>query len=122
LSPVFYQVNADRDMLYQAVLNVAGNAIKYTPVGGSIRVSSAIEGGMAVVRVADNGLGIPKEDLPKLFEKFHRVDANKKAAKGTGLGLALVKEIIETLHHGQVTVESEVGKGTTFELRLPIAE
>jgi two-component system phosphate regulon sensor histidine kinase PhoR len=122
LSPVFYQVNADRDMLYQAVLNVAGNAIKYTPAGGSIRVSSAIEGGMAVVRVADNGLGIPKEDLPRLFEKFHRVTANKKAAKGTGLGLALVKEIIETLHHGQVTVESEVGKGTTFELRLPIAE
>lgn len=122
LSPVFYQVHADRDMLYQAVLNVASNAIKYTPDGGSIRVSSAIEGGMAVVRVTDTGLGIPKEDLPKLFEKFYRVGANKKAAKGTGLGLALVKEIIETLHQGQVAVESEVGKGTTFELRLPIAE
>ena len=122
LSPVFYQVHADRDMLYQAILNVASNAIKYTPEGGSIRVSSAIEGGMAVIRVTDTGMGIPQEDLPKLFEKFYRVGANKKAAKGTGLGLALVKEIIETLHHGQVTVESEVGKGTTFELKLPIAE
>ena len=77
---------------------------------------------MAVVRIADTGMGIPEEDLPKLFDKFYRVGANKKAAKGTGLGLALVKEIVETLHHGQVTVNSEVGKGTTFELRLPVAE
>jgi two-component system phosphate regulon sensor histidine kinase PhoR len=122
LSPVFYQVHADRDMLYQAVLNVVSNAIKYTPAGGRIRVSSETTGGMAVIRVADSGMGIPAEDLPRLFEKFYRVGANKKAAKGTGLGLALVKEIIETLHHGQVNVESQVGKGTTFELKLPIAE
>jgi len=77
---------------------------------------------MAVIRITDSGMGIPSEDLPKLFDKFYRVGANKKAAKGTGLGLALVKEITETLHHGQVNVESEVGQGTTFELKLPIAE
>lgn len=122
LSPVFYQVHADRDMLYQAILNVVSNAIKYTPAGGTIRVSSDIESGMAAIRITDSGMGIPREDLPKLFDKFYRVGANKKAAKGTGLGLALVKEITETLHHGQVNVESEVGQGTTFELRLPIAE
>ena len=67
-------------------------------------------------------MGIPAEDLPHLFTKFYRVGANKKAAKGTGLGLALVKEIIETLHHGKVTVESAVGKGTTFVLQLPVSE
>jgi two-component system, OmpR family, phosphate regulon sensor histidine kinase PhoR len=122
LSPVFYQVHADRDMLYQAILNVVSNAIKYTPAGGTIGVSSDIESGMAVVRITDSGMGIPKEDLSRLFDKFYRVGVNKKAAKGTGLGLALVKEITETLHHGQVNVESEVGRGTTFELRFPIAE
>jgi len=122
LSPVFYQVHADRDMLYQAIMNLVSNSVKYTPKGGAIRVSSALENGMAMVRVSDTGLGIPAEDLPHLFEKFYRVSANKKAAKGTGLGLALVKEIVETLHHGQVVVESTVGKGTTFTVRLPVAE
>jgi len=122
LSPVFYQVHADRDMLYQAILNLVSNSVKYTPKGGHVRVSSALENGMATVRVSDTGLGIPAEDLPHLFEKFYRVSANKKAAKGTGLGLALVKEIVETLHHGQIAVESTVGKGTTFTIRLPVAE
>ncbi len=122
LSAVFYQVHADRDMLYQAILNVVSNAIKYTPAGGTIHVASELKDGMVVVKVSDTGMGIPAEDLPRLFEKFYRVGANKKAAKGTGLGLALVKEIIETLHHGQVNVESEVGKGTTFTLQLPVAE
>jgi two-component system phosphate regulon sensor histidine kinase PhoR len=122
MSPVFYQVHGDRDMLYQAILNVVSNAIKYTPEGGSIRLSSELSEGMAVVKVADTGLGIPKDDLPRLFQKFYRVGANKSAAKGTGLGLALVKEIVETLHHGSVSVESEVGRGTTFILQLPVAE
>ncbi|NIA21483.1 MAG: PAS domain-containing protein, partial [Anaerolineaceae bacterium] len=122
LSAVFYQVHADYDMLYQAILNVVSNAIKYTPAGGTIHVASELKDGMVVVRVSDTGMGIPAEDLPRLFDKFYRVGANKKAAKGTGLGLALVKEIIETLHHGQVNVESEVGKGTTFILQLPVAE
>lgn len=122
LSPMFFQVYADHDMLYQAVLNVISNAIKYTPAGGRIDVTSGLEEGLAVVRVRDNGMGIPAEDLPHLFTKFYRVGANKKAAKGTGLGLALVKEIIETLHHGKVTVESAVGKGTTFVLQLPVSE
>ena len=122
LSPVFYQVHADRDMLYQAILNVVSNSVKYTPQGGQIKVTSALESGLAAVRVSDTGLGIPAEDLPHLFEKFYRAGANKKAAKGTGLGLALVKEIIETLHHGQVTVESTVGQGTTFTIKLPVAE
>ncbi len=122
LSPVFYQVHADRDMLYQAILNVVSNAIKYTPAGGTILVASEMKDGLAVIKVSDTGMGIPEGDLPRLFEKFYRVGANKKAAKGTGLGLALVKEIIETLHHGKVIVESEVGKGTIFTLQLPVAE
>lgn len=122
LPPLFYQVHADRDMLYQAVLNVASNAIKYTPDGGSVEVTSGVEDGMAFIRISDTGMGIPADDLPRLFEKFYRVGQNKRAAKGTGLGLALVKEIIETLHHGRVTVESEVKKGTTFTLQLPVVE
>ncbi len=122
LPPLFYQVHGDRDLLYQAVLNVISNAIKYTPDGGSISVTSGVEDGMAFIRVSDTGLGIPAEDLPRLFEKFYRVGKNKRAAKGTGLGLALVKEIIETLHHGRVTIESEEGKGSVFTLQLPVAE
>ena len=122
LPPLFYQVHADRDMLYQAVLNIISNAIKYTPDGGAITVTSGVENGMAFVRVSDNGMGIPAEDVPRLFEKFYRVGQNKRAAKGTGLGLALVKEIIETLHHGRVTVESEVNKGSVFTLELPVVE
>jgi signal transduction histidine kinase len=74
------------------------------------------------VSVSDNGVGIPPADLPHLFEKFYRVADHKKMAKGTGLGLNLVKHIIETVHGGKVSVSSEVGKGSAFTFSLPMAE
>jgi len=120
LAPVFFRVNGDRDMLYQAILNVLSNAVKYTPDGGKIRVSTYLAGGCIVVEVADTGLGVPQEELQKIFEKFYRSRHSGKAAPGTGLGLALVKHVIEVIHGGKVTVESEVGKGSVFRLSLPV--
>ena len=119
LAPVFFRVNGDRDMLYQAILNVLSNAVKYTPEGGMIRVSTYLSNGSVVVEVADTGLGVPQEELQKIFEKFYRARHSGKTAPGTGLGLALVKHVIEVIHGGNVTVESEVGKGSVFRLSLP---
>ena len=124
LAPVFYQIEADHDMVYQAVMNLVSNAIKYTPAGGSVTVTVSVDERrrMAVCDVADSGVGIPAEDLPRIFDKFYRVEANKKVAKGTGLGLALVKHIVETVHDGKLLVTSERGKGSTFSFELPVLE
>jgi two-component system phosphate regulon sensor histidine kinase PhoR len=119
LAPVFFRVNGDRDMLYQAILNVLSNAVKYTPNGGRIRVSTYLADGSIVVEVADTGYGVPQEELEKIFEKFYRSRHSGKAAPGTGLGLPLVRHVIEVIHGGKVTVESEVGKGSVFRLSLP---
>jgi len=122
LAPVFAQVEADRDMINQAVMNLVSNAIKYTPEGGSVTVTTRVDEnrGVAVVEVSDSGVGIPPEDLPHLFDKFYRVRSNSKMAKGTGLGLALVKHIVETLHRGRLSVDSTVGEGSVFAIELPI--
>ena len=122
LAPVYYQVEGDHDMLYQAIMNLVSNAIKYTPEGGSITVSVTADERrqVAVCDISDTGAGIPPEDLPHIFDKFYRVQANKKLAKGTGLGLTLVKHIIETVHDGKLSVTSEAGKGSTFSFELPI--
>jgi two-component system phosphate regulon sensor histidine kinase PhoR len=122
LTPVAYQILADKDMIYQAVLNLLSNAIKYTPQGGEVhvRMEPHEENGTIGIEVSDTGVGIPKEDLPKMFEKFFRVEANKKMAKGTGLGLNLVKNIVEAIHGGRVILNSEVGKGSTFSIVLPL--
>jgi len=122
LAPVYYQVEADRDMIYQAVMNLVSNAIKYTPEGGKVTVWVRVDErrGVAVCDVADTGMGIPADDLPRIFDKFYRVRANRKLAKGTGLGLTLVKHIIETAHDGKLSVTSEEGKGSTFSFELPV--
>jgi len=119
LAPVFFRIHGDRDMLYQAVLNVVSNAVKYTPDGGKVRVSTYLSDGSVVVEVADNGYGIPPEDAHRIFEKFFRSGHSGKAAPGTGLGLALVKHVIEVVHGGRIDVESEIGRGSTFRLALP---
>ena len=122
LAPVYCQVEADRDMIYQAVLNLVSNAIKYTPEGGAVTVAVTVDErrGVAICEVSDTGPGIPAEDLPHIFDKFYRVRANNKLAKGTGLGLTLTKHIIETVHGGKMSVRSGQGKKTTFSFELPI--
>jgi two-component system phosphate regulon sensor histidine kinase PhoR len=124
LMPAIYQTQADKDMLYQAVLNLLSNAVKYTPEGGSINVSTILDEArkMIVVKISDTGVGIPPKDLPFVFDKFYRVEANNRMAKGTGLGLSLVKHIVETVHRGRIFVESSVGKGTTFGFELDLCE
>lgn len=124
LCPVFYQTFGDKDMIYQAVLNILSNSVKYTPDGGKVTVQTAVDEvrKKVCVRIIDTGVGIPAKDLPFVFDKFYRVEANNKMAKGTGLGLSLVKHIIETVHHGRAIVTSEVGKGTTFTLEMELQE
>ncbi|MCX5661750.1 MAG: ATP-binding protein [Planctomycetota bacterium] len=123
-SPLFFQVFADKDMIQQTVINLLGNAVKYTLPGGKITISVGVDERerMVDVSVADTGVGIPPADLPFLFSKFYRVAEHKKLAPGTGLGLNLVKNIVETVHAGKVSVFSEVGKGSTFTFSLPMAD
>ncbi len=124
LGASLYLVQADKDMLYQAVLNLLSNAVKYTPEGGKVSVRLDVDEAARTLtcRVVDNGAGIPEKDLPHVFEKFYRVEANNKLAKGTGLGLPLVKQIVEQVHRGTMFVESAVGKGSTFGFTLSLAD
>jgi len=112
---------ADRDMVKQVYLNLLSNAVKYTPEGGRVTVSIENDDstGSVLSTVADNGLGIPPDDLEKVFEKFYRIDNYKRVAKGTGLGLSLVKQIVETVHHGTVDVTSTLGLGSKFSFTIP---
>lgn len=120
---VFDQVYADKDMISQVIVNLLSNAVKYTKPGGSVSINTEVDeiAGMAKVSITDTGVGIPQNELPHLFEKFYRVEANKNVAKGTGLGLNLVKQIIEKVHNGRVFVKSKVGEGSTFSFELPLA-
>lgn len=115
-------VEGDADMLYQVVLNLVSNAVKYTPDGGRVTVAADSDNltRCVVFSVSDTGLGIPPDAIPKLFDKFYRVENYKRVAKGTGLGLSLCKHITETLHHGQVGVESELGMGSKFWVSIPM--
>ncbi len=116
-------IQADPGRLRQLFLNLVGNAVKYTPENGEVRVTlTGLENERVQVDIQDNGLGIPAEDLPHIFDKFYRVRTEDRAnIKGTGLGLAITKSIVEA-HGGEITVESEVNKGTTFRIVLPIKQ
>jgi len=120
---VFDQVYADKDMISQVIVNLLSNAVKYTPDGGSVKIKVDVDqnANLARVSVTDTGVGIPKDDVERVFDKFYRVSANNKQAKGTGLGLNLVKQIVEKVHDGRVFVRSEVGVGSTFGFELPLA-
>jgi signal transduction histidine kinase len=101
------------------VRNLVDNAIRYTAPGGKVNVELTTEDGEVVLAVADTGLGIPHRDLPRIFERFYRVDrARSRETGGTGLGLSIVKHVAENLG-GRVDVTSELGQGTRFEVRLP---
>ncbi|OHB62142.1 MAG: hypothetical protein A2Y76_07720 [Planctomycetes bacterium RBG_13_60_9] len=120
---IFDQVYADKDMLSQVIVNLLSNAVKYTPPGGSVRIGTEVDEAArrVTVTVTDTGVGIPPEEIGHLFGKFYRVAANNKHAKGTGLGLNLVKQIVERVHNGRVFVTSQVGVGSTFGFELPLA-
>ena len=113
---------ADRDMLHQAALNLLSNAVKYTPEGGAICIETGVDEPQkkVLVRINDNGVGIPPRDLPFVFDKFYRAEANNRMGAGTGLGLSLVRHIVETVHHGRMFVESHVGKGSCFGFELDL--
>jgi signal transduction histidine kinase len=113
-------VLGDSDRLKQLILNLVDNAIKYTPPGGKVMMSLSKEDGRSELVVKDTGIGIPAEDLPHIFDRFYRVDkARTRVQGGSGLGLSIAKWIVEA-HNGRIEVESEVGKGTTFRVYLPV--
>ena len=104
------------------VRNLIDNAVRYTPPGGRVDVSVSAEDGKVILEVRDTGMGIPQRDLPRVFERFYRVDrARSRETGGTGLGLAIVRHVAEN-HGGEVTVQSELSAGSTFAVRLPVAD
>jgi len=115
------RLRGDQFQLHRMLLNLVNNAIKYTPEHGRVEIRFAVEGEMAVLAVADNGVGIAPQHLPFIFERFYRVDeARNRTVGGTGLGLAIVKSIVEG-HAGRVEVASTPGEGSVFTVRLPLS-
>ncbi len=113
------QVFADAERIKQILINLIDNSAKYTPEEGSITIRTEDDEKCVLITVEDTGLGIPKEDLPRIFERFYRVDKTRsRDMGGSGLGLSIVKHIIE-LHNSQIKVESEVDTGTSFAFKLP---
>lgn len=112
-------IEIDTDKMTQVIDNILNNAIKYSPDGGKITVNMKTTDDQMILSISDQGLGIPKEDLPKIFDRFYRVDkARSRAQGGTGLGLSIAKEIIKQ-HNGFIWAKSEYGKGSTFTIVLP---
>ncbi|EGC23426.1 PAS domain S-box protein [Streptococcus sanguinis SK353] len=117
ITPILVEI--DTNKLTQVIDNIMNNAIKYSPDGGTITVSIKTTDEQLILSIADEGLGIPKQDLPKIFDRFYRVDkARSRAQGGTGLGLAIAKEIIKQ-HQGFIWAKSEYGVGSTFTIVLP---
>lgn len=114
-------MTTDKDCLQQILLNLLANAIAYTPEYGQIKIEAEVEQNHLKLKVSDTGIGIPEKDIPRIFERFYRVDkARSRDSGGTGLGLAIVKHLVENLH-GQIHVDSVEGAGTTFTITLPYA-
>ncbi|EGU63214.1 cell wall metabolism sensor histidine kinase VicK [Streptococcus parasanguinis] len=117
ITPIWVEI--DTDKMTQVIDNILNNAIKYSPDGGRIKVGMRTTDAQLIISISDEGLGIPKKDLPRIFDRFYRVDkARSRAQGGTGLGLAIAKEIIKQ-HKGFIWAKSEYGKGSTFTIVLP---
>jgi PAS domain S-box-containing protein len=121
LPPVPITLEADPARLQQMLLNLLGNAVKYTPEGGHVTIAASIEGGLAAVHVEDDGIGIAEDLLPHLFDLFARGTKAATFEEGLGVGLAVVKELA-TLHGGSITVRSGAERGSEFTLRLPLVQ
>jgi two-component system phosphate regulon sensor histidine kinase PhoR len=121
LSPMYLGVLVDRDMLLQAAINLLSNAIKYTPSGGRVTLRSRLCDDAIQFAVEDTGVGLAPEDCGRVFQKFYRVAKDREMAPGTGLGLPLVKSIVEEVLGGSISVESTPGAGSTFTVALPSA-
>ena len=112
-------IEADKNGIERVILNVLSNAVKYTQEKGNIKIYVGFVYNDAYIKVIDNGIGIPKEDLSRVFERFYRVDkARSREMGGTGLGLSIAKEIIEQ-NNGSIDIKSELGKGTEVVIRIP---
>ncbi len=110
------KLHGDKDKFLQLVLNLVENGIKYSNEGSTVKVRSFIKKGDYILEVEDNGIGIPKEDMPRIFERFYRVDKSRKGG-GTGLGLAIVKHIVK-IFNGEISIESELNKGSIFTVTI----
>jgi len=121
LSPDDIIIDADAHLLGQAIGNLVDNAIKYNQAGGAVTIATVAANSSVVVKVSDTGIGIPSKDLPRIFERFYRVDkSHSRRVGGTGLGLSIAKHIIAA-HNGTISAESELGKGSVFTIVLPIS-
>lgn len=113
---------ADEDKMNQVWNNLLGNCIKFTADHGKIMVESFKKGESAVVRMTDNGIGIPEEEISQIFKPFYKVDkARNRNVSGNGIGLSIVKRIVD-LHHGKIEVSSRLGGGTSFSITLPLED
>jgi signal transduction histidine kinase len=113
-------IQADADALRRALLILMDNAVKYTPKGGSVKVKAETEDGFAVVSVSDTGIGIADQDRVHIFDRFWRADrARSREQGGAGLGLSIAKWVLD-MHGGSIDIESELGKGSVFHLRVPL--
>jgi signal transduction histidine kinase len=122
LAPDVAIVHGDPQRVMQILINLVSNACRYTPVGGQITISSCQVNGSAETTIHDTGIGIRKDELEHIFDRFYRSnDPMVRSQPGTGLGLSITKSLVE-LHGGRLWVESEVGKGSTFGFTLPITE
>ncbi|MCF8565677.1 cell wall metabolism sensor histidine kinase WalK [Alicyclobacillus tolerans] len=120
--PKTARIKGDRDLLDRVIDNLLSNALKYTAAGGSIEIATRVRRETVEIRVSDTGIGIPKDDLPHVFERFYRVDKGRSRQRGgSGLGLALAREITER-HGGTISMASELNKGTVVTVTLPLAE
>jgi two-component system phosphate regulon sensor histidine kinase PhoR len=114
-------VAGDENQLRQVISNLVDNAIKYSPQGGDVELRLNRNGQFARIEVADSGLGIPRDEHDRIFEKFYRLDpALTRGVNGTGLGLYISKELVERMN-GRISVDSEPGRGSTFVVEVPLA-
>jgi len=113
------EIIADKDAIEQALINLLSNAIRYSEKNTTVEIITGIQNGYVCIKVSDNGIGIDKESIDKIFEPFYRCADDIKKAKGTGLGLSIVKHIVDS-HNGKIEVKSKPGKGSEFTLLFPM--